>query len=168
MNLSKKERLSYIYQLRILEALYPGEADGYAKHRKALEEGYSLHYGWMFEGLYEDLSEASCREVLDILDMYRAIYFGLEKIDPNDALHKHHLSSFIGFDGNNETHLMSYVRYFIEDLERFSELRQEGYSSFNSHCSMLNTYREMLHRWHAIGERFKLSREQIASVLGAD
>lgn len=36
MELTKKERLSFIYQLRILEALYPDDADYYAKNRKAL------------------------------------------------------------------------------------------------------------------------------------
>jgi uncharacterized protein YfbU (UPF0304 family) len=168
MELTKKERLAFIYQLRILEALYPDEAIDYAKHRTALEEGYTLQYGWMVEHLYDELSEADCREVLDILDMYRAITFALEGINKDDELRKHHLAKFPGFDGNNETHHMAYARYFIVDLNRFSELRQDEYPYFNSHCPMLDIYRAMLDRWRPIKDKFKLSRDQIAAILGAE
>jgi hypothetical protein len=54
MELSIKERLGFIYQLRILEALYPDEANHYANHRTALEEGYALHYDWIVEHLHEE------------------------------------------------------------------------------------------------------------------
>lgn len=166
MELTKKERLSFINQLRILEALYPDDADTYAKQRTALEEGYALHYGWMFENLYDELSSEQCREVLDILDMYRAVTFSLQKLPEGDELKKHHRSTFSGFDGNNETHLMSYARYYIVDLDRYSELRPEGYISFNSHMPMLHTYQSMLERWGSMPNKFNLSRDELAAVLG--
>lgn len=168
MELTKKERLGFIYQLRILEALYPDEAADYAKHRIALEEGYVLQYSWMFEQLYNELSEADCREVLEILDMYRAITFGLQKLETDDELKTHRLAKFTGFDGNNETHQMAYARYFIVDLNRFTELKQDDYPYFNSHWPMLDTYRRMLEQWTPLKDKFELSREQIASVLGAE
>lgn len=170
MELSKKERLAFIYQLQILEALYPDEASDYAAHRIALEKGFTLQYSWMFEHLYEELSEKDCQEVLDILDMYRSITFALESLDANNPLRKHHLAIFAGFDGNNESHQMAYVRYFIVDLDRFTELRRGDYPSFNSHCPMLDTYRAMLQRWQSIParSRFKLSEQQLSLVLGAE
>lgn len=167
MELTKKERLAFIYQLRILEALYPDEAGYYAKNRTALEEGYTYHYDWMVEHLYDELSEEQCREVIDILDMYSEIAWGLERLEEGDELKKHHLARFPGFDGNNETQLMAYVRYFVVDLDRFSILKQDEYPYFNSHCPMLETYREMLERWHAFGKRHQLGRAQIATLLGA-
>ena len=167
MELTKKERLSFIYQLRILEALYPDEADHYAKHRTALEEGYTYHYDWMVEHLYDELSEEQCREVIDILDMYSEIAWGLEKLDEADELKNHHLARFPGFDGNNETQLMAYVRYFIVDLDRFSILKRGDYPYFNSHCPMLETYRQMLQRRREMGSPHTLGREQIAKLLGA-
>lgn len=168
MQLTKKERLGFIYQLRILEALYPNQADEYAKHRIALEEGYALQYSWMTEYLYDELSEDDCREVINILDMYRVITFGLTKLPENDEIRNHHLAKFPGFDGNNETHQMAYARYFIIDLDRFSELRQDEYPYFNSHCPMLDTYRRMLERWETLRDKFKLSREDIASIFGTE
>jgi uncharacterized protein YfbU (UPF0304 family) len=166
MELTKKERLAYIYQLRILEALYPDEASEFVKHRTALEEGYVLQYRWMFEHLYEELSEADCREILDILDMYRSITFGLEKLADDDPLRQHHLAKFRGFDGNNEFHQMSYVEYFILNLGRFPELKKIEHPSFNSHTPMLDIYRKMLQRLNKYDKKYNLSRAQIDAVLG--
>ncbi|WCM26296.1 YfbU family protein [Sphingomonas sp. QA11] len=168
MELTKKERLGYIYQLRILEALYPDEAIDFARKRTALEDGYSLHYEWLTETLSDDMSAEECREVLNILDMYRAITFALQKLDEGDALRGHRLAKFLGFDGNNEGQLMAYVRYFIMDLDRFDELKEGKFPSFNSHMPMLDTYRAMLERWNLIEDRFEPSRAQIAAVLGAE
>lgn len=168
MELTKKERLAFIHQLRILEALYPNEATDFAQKRTALEDGFVLHYDWLFESLSDELSEEECREVLDILDMYRAIAFGLRKLDEGDALREHHLAKFRGFDGNNEGQLMAYVRYFIVDLDRYDELKEGKLPSFNSHTQMLATYQAMLLRWKVIERKVELSREQIAAVLGAE
>jgi len=167
MELTKKERLSFIYQLRILEALYPDEAADFAHKRTALEDGYALHYQWLTESLTDDMSEEECREVLDILDMYRAITFGLTKLDESDPLRKDRLAKFPGFDGNNEGQLMSYVRYFIMDLDRYDELKEGRLPSFNSHMPMLSTYQKMLEGWRQFENKFELSRDQIAAVLGA-
>ena len=168
MELTKKERLAFIYQLRILEALYPSEATEFAQNRTALEEGFALHYDWLFESLHDDLSEKECQEVLDILDMYRAITFGLQKLDEGDDLQKHDLAKFRGFDGNHEGQLMAYVRYFIVDLGRYDELKEGKLPSFNSHQKMLTTYQNMIQRWRGIESRFELSREQIADILGVN
>ena len=168
MELTKKERLAFIYQLRIMEALYPVEATDFAQKRTALEEGFGLHYDWLFESLRDELSREECQEVLDILDMYRAIAFGLRNLDEGDALRKHHLAKFSGFDGNNEGQLMAYVRYFIVDLGRYDELKEGKLPSFNSHTQMLATYQAMLQRWSEFERKFELSREQIATVLGAE
>ena len=139
MKLTKIERLSFIHQLRILEALYPDESTNFANQRIALENGFSLHYDWMAEHLSNEMTEVQCREVLDILDMYRSITFGLQKLGEDDPLRQHNLSIFRGFDGNNEGQLMSYVRYFIMDLDRYDELKKGKLPSFNSHMPMLET-----------------------------
>lgn len=167
MELTKKERLSFIYQLRILEALYPDEAVDFANHRTALENGYALHYSWMAEHISNEMSESECRQVLDILDMYRAISFSLSKLPDSDSLKTSRLAIFPGFDGNNEGAQMSYARYFIVDLERYAELNSSGYPRFNSHTPMLSIYEDMLSRWRSLPNKFELSREQTALVLGA-
>lgn len=168
MHLTKSERLSLIFQMKILEKLYPEEAAQFSQNRIALEEGFTLHYEWLFESLRDEMSEEDCQEVLDILDMYRAITFSLQKFDGADDLKKHRLAKFKGFDGNNEGQRMDYVRYFIVELERYDELKQGKLPTFNSHTRMLPTYQKMLQRWDETGRSFEMSREQISIVFGAD
>src|SRR5258708_8853622 len=118
MHLDKKERLILSNQLKILEKLYPEEATYYALHRKALENGYSLNYEWLVEHFSEAMTETECLEVLDILDMYRAITFSYAKIKDPAGIEDFWLK-FRGFDGNNETSQYSYAQYFVADLGRF-------------------------------------------------
>ena len=53
----KLKRYELINQLLILEKLYPEDADYYSKNRKALENGYELHYSWLTENISDGLSE---------------------------------------------------------------------------------------------------------------
>lgn len=162
--MEKLKRYELINQLLILEKLYPEEADYYAKNRKALENGYKLHYSWLTENISDGLSEEECKEVLDILDMYRSITFSWQRLHGSEELPEK--MKFRGFDGNNETALMGYVQYFVIDLERFDELKYGNERPyFNSHCPMLNKYRRMLSVWKQYD--FDLTEDQIASVLEA-
>jgi uncharacterized protein len=167
MDLTKKERLIIANQLKILEKLYPEEAEYYAQQRKAVEYGYALHYEDVFEGLYDGLSEEECKEVLDILSMYRALTFSYQRLDDKTGVEESALH-FKGFDGNEETRQYSYAQYFIMDLDRFSELTYgSDHPDFNSHWPMLERYREMLNVWKGYRNNHQLNKEQILTILGA-
>lgn len=162
--MDKLKRFELINQLLILEKLYPEEADHYAKNRKALEYGFELHYSWLTENLSDGLSEEECKEVLDIMDMYRSITFSWNRIHPDKEIPKEY--RFKGFDGNNEGDLRSYIQYFIIELDRFDELRYgSSFPSFNSHTRMLERYRKQLEVWKTCD--FDLTEQQITSITGA-
>jgi uncharacterized protein len=166
-SLSLKERLHFSNQLKILEQLNPSEAKHYAEQRQALEEGYALHYTWMFEHLWDGLSVAECRKVLDILDMYRALTYSADRLRL-DELKKHFRFTFRGFDGNNETAYMAYVQYFIVTLGRFDELTYGSPQPyFNSHAPMLETYERMLAVWQKSERKFEPSAAEISRILDA-
>lgn len=167
MKLDKKERLSLVNQFLILEKLYPEEADYYAQHRQAISEGYELHYEWIYESLLEGLSKDECRRVIDILDMYRAIYFSSRKCT-NKMVKEHYWLKFPGFDGNEESSYMSYCRYFIMDLKRYDELRYgQEIPDFNSHMPTLNKYGAMFAVWEELGKSHNLGADKILSILEA-
>ncbi len=167
MELSKKDRLILINQLLILEKLYPEEADYYEKHRLALQQGFALHYEWIVENVWDDLSEADCRSVLNALDVYRAIFYSFDKLDAKDGLTEEEVR-FPGFDGNNESQHLAYARYFIVDLGRYEELRRgQEYPGFNSHCPMLDTYSRMHEQWESWGRPLPMSPEKIKALLEA-
>lgn len=167
MELNEKERFIIANQLKILEKLYPEEADYYAKHRKAVEHGYQLHYPWLVEHFYEEMTEGECQEVLDILEMYRAITFSFKELQDKSGIDEGRVR-FSGFDGNNEGKQFSYAQYFIVDLGRFEELSYDAkYPNFNSHREMLEKYRRMLLVWRGYQKRFELDRSQLLKLLEA-
>lgn len=162
--MDKLKRYELINQLLILEKLYPEDADYYSRNRKALENGYELHYSWLTENISDGLSEEQCREVLDILDMYRSITFSWQRLNEGKEIPDQ--LKFRGFDGNHETELMGYVQYFIIELGRYEELAYgKEHPYFNSHRRMLDKYRRMLEIWKQY--EFDLTEEQIASVMEA-
>lgn len=167
MDLSEIERLIIANQLKILEKLYPEDAKEYSNHRKAIEQGYKLHYSWLTEWFYDEMAEDECREVLDILSMYSAISISYKKAEDKEGLEESKIK-FPGFDGNNEGKQFGYAMYFIIDLERYDELRGESqYPDFNSHGFVtLNDYRSRLTIWNQYEDKHSLTIAQIKELLG--
>lgn len=168
MKLSKEKRLEYIFQLRILEGLYPDEADSYRIQRKAFEQGFSLHYEEVLNSLYEEMPVEECREILDILSMYRAINDSYEQLNDKSKVSESKVK-FHGFDGNNESHKMAYVYYFIEELGRFKEISERSNGYYNSHSPMTNKYERMLKVWRATdtGDSYTMSLDQLLTLVDA-
>lgn len=167
MDLSLKDRLIISNQLKILEKLYPDEASYYAAQRKAIENGYKSHYDDLVNYFSDEMPEEDSREVVDILDMYRALTFSYQKLGDTSGISEASIR-FRGFDGNNESSQLVYAGYFIIDLERFEELKYgQKYPDLNSHAPMLDKYRRMLTIWNDLENRFELSKEQIITILQA-
>jgi uncharacterized protein len=163
--LSKYERLNLINQYMILEKLYPEYADSYSLHRKALTEGYELHYKWIYENVWDGLPEDECKKVLDILEMYRNITYSLKELK-NQDLNKNLKARFRGFDGNNESPYLAYCSYFIVDLNRYNELSYgEKNPNFNSHCELLPEYLNMLEEWKKMKNPYELKSEAELNIL---
>lgn len=166
MKLDIKDRLNLSFQLRILEKLYPEDKENYANHRKAIEDGYELHYEWITEHLSTGLSSEECTFVLDVLDMYASFYFTFKRIE-NPKLLTAESIIFPGFDGNNETMYMAYTKYFIEDLDRFNEIRETTNGYYNSHSQMIPKYRRMLAKWkeYKTDYNHQLIEEEIQELI---
>lgn len=167
MDLSLTERVIIANQFKILEKLYPDEAKYYAIQRKALEAGYKLHYADIVENFYDEMSEEECREVIDILDMYRALTFSYNRLPDKAGIDEREIR-FDGFDGNEETSQYLYALYFIVDLERFTELTYGQKSpDLNSHGHRLKKYRDMLAVWKSFDDKHNLNPDQIRAILDA-
>ena len=78
---------------------------------------------------------------------------------------------FPGFDGNNEYKQLSYVRYFIVDLDRYSEIQELNHTdNYNSHGRRLEKYRNMLVKWNQYVNdmqlnQYLLDEKQIRSLV---
>jgi uncharacterized protein YfbU (UPF0304 family) len=110
------------------------------------------------------MSETECREVLDILQMFRVLTFSLRKVDDKKGIDEHDLT-FDGFDGNEESSQHGYAKWFCKsDRGRFTELTERGGFDFNSHSPRLSRYRAMLAAWTVQGQPTDLTREQLLEI----
>lgn len=161
LHLTTGERVLLANQYRILEALYPDEADSYARYREAVESGYTLHYDDGAGAIYEEMSREECREVLDILQMFDSMQFAYRQLQDKTGIEERTIE-FPGFDGNNEVAQLGYTEYFIERLDRYDGLKSaDGY---NSHMPTLNMYRRMLEVWRPL-QMNQLTKMQIQSIV---
>jgi uncharacterized protein YfbU (UPF0304 family) len=150
-------------QYRILEALYPDEAEALALRREALECGYELHYERLAECLREQVVSAEiCQEALDILEMCLVLQRAYQALaEPRDI--PEHRLAFRGFDGNNEEAQLAYCRYvFRSDPGRLAGL--EVGDQFNSHRPMLGCYRRMLQAWKRCANRYLPTKEDLLRI----
>lgn len=161
-NLSLKERLILQNQYLILEKLYP--AGGYAEKRAIVENGYTYHYYDLFNSISDkELSIDDCKFVLDVLEMYRGIIFSNRKLKDSALPNVY----FPGFDGNNETELMAYARFFMIDLDRYDEIKEGSGGDFNSHSQMRPKYERMLDKWldKNKDQRYAMSKSELEDLL---
>lgn len=161
-SLSKAERLILINQYRILEKLYPSEVEDLKLTREALESGYTIEY----PDIEDEVPEEIAREVLDVLDMYRAITFGLRKLPDDDELRKHFSAKFRGFDGNEEGPRYGYAHYLVERRGDWPELKGSG-DGCNSHSNTLYRYRPMLRAWEQCASKYEPTREDLVAIFDA-
>lgn len=167
--LTPLDRLMLSNQYRILEKLYPEEAEYFAIEREALEGGFELIYMEYLEKWESVLTEEECREVYDTLQLFSILEMWAGKLGETDWLKKQPNGTFSGYDGNNETKFMIFVRYIIERREQFKDLLPTGY--YNSHSPMRHEYQSMVARWREISSRnygVELSMDNIKKILQAD
>lgn len=164
--LTEKERLSYVIQLEILEKLYP-EDTIYTELKKALSYGFMYHYGDLIDTFLnrDELSVNDCKLVLNILDMYRTLIFSAQHYKWKDMS----TVRFLGFDCNDkvEVKMYSYARYFMEDLDRYNEIKELSNGDYNSHMQMLPKYKRMLEEFDKISkiDGYYISEKNIKRIL---
>lgn len=163
--MTDKERLSYILQLKTLELLEPSDST-YRNLRLALENGYEYNYLDFFDTFIQNrLSIKDCRFVLDVLEMYRGIIYSAMKLKCTNL----DGYKFPGFDGNNEREckMLFYVNYYLIDLQRYTEIRDLSNDDFNSHKEMCKTYENRLLYWNKLDfeEKYSMPKEKIEEIL---
>ena len=168
LKLTRTERWILVNQYRILEALYPKEARDFARDRYALEHGFEGEYPDIIPNIYDEsegLSAEECSEVIQIMDMHRALKRSYEALKDKTGIKEYGIK-FQGFDGNNETAQMAYARHFCSgDGGKFTELDRGD--DFNSHGPELDVYRRMMKVWRRFDRSHELTREQIIEILDA-
>ena len=171
IRLSRLERYFLSNQLRILEALYPEDAEDLAIRREAIESGYQMLYDFQIQHIYDGddvMTPEECLEVWDTLDMFGAIDSAIDELEQPE-LSKDIGGRFFGYDGNNEGKFMGFAAYTVKRLKRFQYVRLAKENYWNSHMPVRDMYKRMLAEWESleIEERHSLSRDALERILAA-
>lgn len=140
-SLSLKERLMLANQYEILAKLINDEDEKryYENLRDVFVSGFSMYYSLATEHFSDEMSYEECRFVIDVLNMYRILYYSWknneeikENIEEREVLFK-------GFDLNDdlESRYYSFCEFLVENLGRYSEIKElievGKIESLNSH-----------------------------------
>ncbi len=167
MKLTRIERWILSNQMRILEILDPNEAKYYATAGEALRSGYEIAYEWLTQSLNcepHTMNEEECREVLDILNLFRALDASgaSGKVTKDDGW----TIRFEGFDANNDKQ-WGFCRYLIESEGKFQELSVKGKNPNSHSVASLDRYRRQLAIYKRVGSPPKLTDEEIKEISAA-
>jgi uncharacterized protein YfbU (UPF0304 family) len=167
--LTPAERVTLSNQYRILEKLYPDEAEHYAALREIVDGGYSIEYGDLFNNIYTEMPFEECEYVYDVLDMFRVLITSFNALTDKAGLTPTDVN-FDGFDGNNEGKRFGFARH----LQKEGKWTETLVGGLNSHSqSTIYRYRKMLEKFRRISETLNktavggwdLSAEQIREII---
>lgn len=172
LNFSKEQRALLINQFEILKHLDPSSTEEYDNKIEILYNGYSYFYEDIVGDINEDLSGVVSRKVLDILSLYRALYFGYENLteEEQEQIEERYVI-FRGFDGNEEIPYYKFAQFVVTKAGLYGEIKeliQEGKVEMNSHANRLRYYNDLLSRWEPLRKELNgenLNLEQIKHVL---
>jgi uncharacterized protein len=140
---------------------------------------YGGHYWaptWEMHGLFHTHTDrpADVSLVVDTLDMWDFIEGCIEELPQKEieslkTANRGYLPKFAGFDGNNESSLMSIARFIVEKMDRFSRFKKHD---FNSHAPTAERYRRMTAAFKPMRETLGFGRnldvDQIIELLKAE
>jgi uncharacterized protein YfbU (UPF0304 family) len=145
--------------------------------QKVIAGGHYWALGWEMPHIFHGHSDKQRRVsfVVDVLDMWRFIeedyerFSDDEKVELTEKIAPYNSVRFAGFDGNEEEEY-GIALFLVRDLNRFSRFGDEQ-RSLNSHCNMVEKYRNMLRTFEPIRKTLgfgkRMTVDQMAEILDA-
>jgi len=162
IELTDKERLFLANQYEILAALNDDEHS--ALMAETLKAGHKWLYDQFFDSLSENLPDSQAQHVLTILGIFGDMQASFENLTDKSGIEEKALP-FSGFDGNNESELLSFAGSLIKHGRFESTL---GKSARNSHMPTSDLYGRMIQRWKELGSpNHPYGKETIQEILAA-
>lgn len=143
----------------------------------AVESGNTWAINWEYSGVlgFEQMDEdPDLKWVVDVLEMWEFMEEGYEALTPKE---KDELAEkadpfgrnvkFPGFDGNNESRLMSIARFLINEMDRFQRFAGRD---LNSHSPSIDEYQrmyEVFKPWYNNYPHRPLNVDELADILNA-
>lgn len=166
MKITSAQRLILSNQYQLMSQLDPQNTDKYARLKVIVERGYKLQLRELDKD-FGEISEETCREVIDIMEMYHALNESYSMLTPNEQedIDSRRLQ-FWGFDAATESSLMHYVRFLTENEGLYPQF-DKAQHHFNSQQPMQEKYQRMLISWRHCPRQYHLSQAEINRVMNA-
>ncbi|MGF1755790.1 YfbU family protein [Vibrio makurazakiensis] len=166
MEMTNAQRLILSNQYHLMSQMDPENSDKYQRLQTIVERGYELQMKELNKE-FGCLSEAECREVIDIMEMYHAMQESnkmLADSERNDVDQRR--LQFLGFDIASEGQAVNYVRFLVDSESLYPQFDKADHH-FNSQMPMLDKYRRMLTTWRNCPRQYHLCATELSQVFNA-
>ncbi len=166
MEMTNAQRLILSNQYILMSQLDPANAEQYKRLQTIIERGYELQMTELNKE-FGAISEAQCREVIDVMEMYHAMQESYKMLDSklNSDVDARRLN-FLGYDSASEAQLVNYVRFLINTEGLYPQF-ERGEHHFNSQVAMGEKYRRMLTTWRNCPRQYHLSANELNKIINA-
>jgi uncharacterized protein YfbU (UPF0304 family) len=168
MEMTNAQRLILSNQYKMMTMLDPDNAERYRRLQTIIEKGFGLQMRELDRD-FTDLSEETCRSIINIMEMYHALQ--VSNVNLRDHLKEkadidERRLSFLGFDAATEARYLSYVRFLVNTEGRYTHF-DSGTHGFNSQTPMWDKYLRMLEVWQACPRQYHLCAIEIVQIINA-
>ncbi|NAW97201.1 YfbU family protein [Vibrio sp. V23_P3S9T160] len=166
MEMTNAQRLILSNQYFLMSQMDPNNAKKYKRLQTIVERGYELQMRELNKE-FGCLTEAECREVIDIMEMYHAMQESHKML--SDAESKNvdqRRLHFLGFDIAKESQRVHYVRFLVESEGLYPQFDKADHH-FNSQMPMSDKYRRMLTAWRNCPRQYHLSTAEFIQIFNA-
>ncbi|ORM72986.1 hypothetical protein HA48_11895 [Pantoea wallisii] len=164
MEMTHAQRLILSNQYQMMAMLEPDNAERYRRYQTIIERGYGLQLREL-DKEFGELSEATCRTLIDIMEMHHAMQVSFSNLKEACNIEPRRLA-FLGFDAATEARYLGYVRFMVSVEGRYTHF-DSGTHGFNAQTPMWEKYQRMLAVWHTCPRQYHLSANEIAQILNA-
>ncbi|MEZ8447277.1 YfbU family protein [Vibrio splendidus] len=166
MEMTNAQRLILSNQYYLMSQIDPENSAKYQRLQTVVERGYELQMRELNKE-FGCLTEAECREVIDIMEMYHAMQESNKMLAEQERAEvDQRRLQFLGFDIASEAQSVHYVRFLVDSEGLYPQFDKADHH-FNSQMPMLEKYRRMLTTWRNCPRQYHLCATELSQIFSA-
>ena len=166
MEMTNAQRLILSNQYYLMSQMDPENSAKYQRLQTIVERGYELQMRELNKE-FGCLTEAECREIIDIMEMYHAMQESNKMLAEQERVEvDQRRLQFLGFDIASEAQIVHYVRFLVDSEGLYPQFDKADHH-FNSQMPMLDKYRRMLTTWRNCPRQYHLCATELSQIFSA-
>ncbi|WP_052879021.1 YfbU family protein [Vibrio coralliirubri] len=166
MEMTNAQRLILSNQYYLMSQMDPENSAKYQRLQTIVERGYELQMRELNKE-FGCLTEAECREIIDIMEMYHAMQESNKMLAEQERAEvDQRRLQFLGFDIASEAQIVHYVRFLVDSEGLYPQFDKADHH-FNSQMPMLEKYRRMLTTWRNCPRHYHLCATELSQIFSA-